>query len=321
MELEKLRLEYLRLARCSAIQDSYDLLNIYADYLLQTIKNHHTEPVKTFADRDARMINQMIFTKVLHIRQVVNGVSFTLSGGSALNAIIDPTIVAALIRNVYETVSMFNLIYRHTKTDDEKLILYNLWVIAGLNYRQKFESLIITPEDEQKLKDEKQHVGNLVIEIEKTQLYIGLDQKDKEKIQSKIKEKDFKIRFDNNKVIFLHWQELCDTMGVKFGLFDQIYTYLSLNSHPSNVAVFQFGEMFYNQDNAFLDLTNYNLRELFILLSIFIADYIHLFPEALKTFENLPLINQLVLNGYNRVARDDEYSINDSWKRLGRSPV
>lgn len=317
MELEKLRLEYLRLSRCSTIQDSYDLLNIYADYFLQTIKNHHTEPVKTVADRDARMINQMIFTKVLHIRQVVNGVSFTSSDGTSLNSIIDPTIVASLIRNVYETVSMFNLIYRHTKTDDEKLILYNLWAIAGLNYRQKFESLIVTPENEQKLKDEKRHIDNLVIEIEKTQLYIGLDQKDKEKIQTKIKEKDFKIRFDNNKVIFLHWQELCDTMGVKFGLFDKIYTYFSQYSHPSNVAVFQFGEMFYNEDKAFLDLTNYNLRELFILLSIFIADYIHLFPNTLKTFESLPLISQLVLNGHNKIVRDYEYSINDSWKQLG----
>jgi len=317
MELEQLRLEYVRLSRCPNIEDSFDLLNIYADYFLQTVRNHQTEPVATVADRDARMVNQMMLTKVLHIRQVVNGVSFTSSDGTILNEIIDPTIVAALIRNVYETVSMFNLIYRHTKTEEEKLILYNLWAIAGLNYRQKFESVITTPENEQKLKDEKQHIDNLVLEIEKSTLYIGLDQKDKDKIQSKIKEKDYKIRFDNNKVVFLHWQELCTTMGVKFGLFDKIYTYFSLYSHPSNVAVFQFGEMFYNEDKAFLGLTNYNLKNLFVLLSIFIADYIHLFPNVLTTFESQPLINQLVINGQNKLLRDYEYSINDTWKQLG----
>jgi hypothetical protein len=317
MELEQLRLEYLRLTRCPTIEDSYDLLNIYADYFLQTIKNHQTEPVKTVALRDAKMVNQMMLTKVLHIRQVVDGVGFTSTDGTILNAIIDPTIVAALIRNVYETASMFNLVYRHTKTEDEKLILYNLWAIAGLNYRQKFESLIATAENEQKLKDEKQHIDNLVSEIENTKLYIGLDQKDKEKIHIKIKEKDFKIRFENNKVIFLHWQELCDTMGVKFGLFEKIYTYFSLYSHPSNVAVFQFGEMFYNEDKAFLDLTNFNLKNLFALLSIFIADFIHLFPNVLKTFENQTLINQIVVNGYNKLFRDYDYSINDTWKQLG----
>jgi len=299
------------------MQDSYDLLDIYADYFLQTVRNHHKEPVKTIADREATMINQMMLTKILHIRQVVGGVTFTSSDGTTLNEIIDPTIVAALIRNVYETVSMFNLIYRHTKTEDEKLILYNLWVIAGLNYRQKFDSLITTPENEQKLKEEKQQIDRYVSEIENTQLYIGLDQKDKDKIQNKIKEKDFKIRFDNNKVVFLHWQELSDAMGMKHGLFDKIYTYFSLYSHPSNVAVFQFGDMFYNEDKAFLGLTNYNLKNLYVLLSIFIADYIHLFPNVLKTFESQPLINQLVINGQNRLLRDDEYSINDTYKQLG----
>lgn len=317
MKLEQLRLEYLRLSRCPSMKDSYDLLNIYADYFLQSVRNHHTEPVTTVAERDARMVNQMMLTKVLHIRQVVTGVSFTSSDGTILNEIIDPTIVAPLIRNVYETVSMFNLIYRHTKTEDEKLILYNLWAIAGLNYRQKFESLITTPENDQKLKEEKQHIDSLVSEIENSNLYKGLNQKDKDKIQSKIKEKDFKIRFDNNKVVFLHWQELCTTMGVKFGLFDKIYTYFSLYSHPSNVAVFQFGEMFKNEDKAFLDLTNYNLKNLFVLLSIFIADYIHLFPTTLRTFESQSLINQLVINGQNKLLRDYEYSINDTWKQLG----
>lgn len=241
MELEQLRAEYLRLSGCPNIKDSYELLNIYAEYFLQTVKNHHKEPVQNVAERDARMVNQMMLTKILHIEQVVSGINFISSDGTILDDIIDPTIVASLIRNVYETVSMFNLIYRHTTTADEKLILYNLWAIAGLNYRQKFESIITTHENEHKLKDEKIQIDKYISEIEKTNLYVGLDAKNREKIQTKIKEKDFKIRFDNNNVVFLHWQELSETMGVQDGLLDKIYTYFSLYSHPSNVAVFQFG--------------------------------------------------------------------------------
>lgn len=317
MTLEQLRQEFLRLFRCPTMQDSYDLLDIYADYFLQTVTNHHKDPVKTIADREATMVNQMMLTKILHIRQVVSGVSFTSSDGTTLDDIIDPTIVAALIRNVYETVSMFNLIFRYAKTEDEKLILYNLWVIAGLNYRQRFESVITTPENRQKQIGEKQQIDRQISEIEDTQLYIGLDQKDKDKIQSKLKEKGFKIKFDDNKVVFLNWQELSGTMDIKHGLFDKIYTYFSLYSHPSNVAVFQFGGMFYNEDKAFLGLINYNLTNLYVLLSIFIADYIHLFPNVLKTFESQPLINQLVINGHNRLLRDNKYSINDTYKQLG----
>lgn len=317
MEQEQLRHEYLRLTRCADIKDSFQLLDIYADYFLKTVRNHQTEPAKTKILQDAKMVNQMILTKILHIRQIVDGVSFTSTDGTVLNSVIDPTIVATLTRNVYETVSIFNLIYRHKKTEDERLILYNLWAIAGLNYRQRFESSISTSENEEKAKDEKQHICNLISEIGYTKLYIGLDQKDQDKIQNKIKEKDFKIRFENNKVIFLHWQELSDTMGVKFGLFEKVYTYFSLYAHPSNVAVFQFSEMFKNEDRAFIYLTSINLKHLFALLSIFIADYIHLFPTVLKTFESQPLIYQIVINGQNKLFRDYAYSINNTWKELG----
>lgn len=54
-----------------------------------------------------------------------------------------------------------------------------------------------------------------------------------------------------------------------------------------------------------------------MLLSIFIADYIHLFPSVIKTFEKQPLINQLVLNGLNKLLRGNNYSINDTYKQLG----
>lgn len=317
MELEQLRVEYLRLSRSSNIEDSYELLNIYAEYFLQTVKNHHRDPVHNIAERDARMVNQMMLTKILHIKQIVSGVNFTSSDGTTLADIVDPTILASLIRNVYETVGMFNLIYRHTKTAEEQLILYNLWAIAGLNYRQKFESIITTQENEEKLKNEKLQIDKYISEIEKTNLYISLDAKNKDKIQTKIKEKDFKIRFENKTVIFLHWQELSETMGVQDGLLDKIYTYFSLYAHPSNVAVFQFGETFFNEDKGFLSLTNYNLRNFFMLLSIFIADYIHLFPKVIRTFEKQPLINQLVLNGLNKLLRGNSYSINDTYKELG----
>lgn len=317
MELQQLRLEYLRLTRRLNIQDNYDALEMYADYLMKIVRVHHTDKVRSVSELEARMINQMMLTKVLHIRQIVNGIKFTSSDGASLNEIIDPTVVAALIRNVYETVSMFNLIFRNTKTKDEKLILYNLWVIAGLNYRQKFRSVISTPENEKKANDEKSQIDKLILEIENTELYRSLEQKEKGKIQKKIDEKDFKISFEGNKVIFLHWQQLCNTMGVEPGLFDGIYTYFSLYAHPSNVAVFQFGGMFDGEDKACWSITIYNLKNLFALLSIFIADYIHLFPTVANIFNQQPLMNQLVINSHNTLLRGYEYSINDSWKKLG----
>lgn len=256
----------------------------------------------------------MMLTKTLHLKSVVSGISYRSKDGSILNKIIDPTIIASSIRNVYETVGMFNLIYRNTKTSDEKSILYNLWVHSGLKYRQRFESVIISPESREKYESEKKQLEEIVTIIENTDLYKLLDPKDQNKLKMRIKDKEYLLRFENNMVVFLHWQELTSVIGFKKGIFDNIYTYFSLYSHPSNVAVFQFVDMFKKDNPLFLELTNINLKYFFTLMSVFIADYINLFPTVLKTFESLDIRDQIVINFHNTVFRDESYSINDSWK-------
>jgi hypothetical protein len=47
------------------------------------------------------------------------------------------------------------------------------------------------------------------------------------------------------------------------------------------------------------------------LTSIFIDDYIKLFPERIEDFEQLDLMEQIAVNLQNRMARGDNYSINN----------
>ena len=152
--------------------------------------------------------------------------------------------------------------------------------------------------------------------IEETELYKALSEKDKGKIQTKLSEKDFKIKFENNSVEFLSWQDLIQPMDIKKKIMGQIYTYCSLYSHPSNVAVFQFGDMFQKADPKFLELTNYNIINAFFLFSVFIADYIKLFPDVLHIFNSMDLKSQIVINFNNVLARGQDYSINDSAHHL-----
>lgn len=314
MTKDELRKECSRLFFCKTIYDSYDLLDAYIECLFMIVINHHKESVNSEADADAKLIVQMMMTKALHLKSVVSGISYQAKNGTRLNKIIDPTIVASLIRNIYETTAMFNLIYKNTKSKEQKTILYLLWVHSGLKYRQRFESDISTEENREKLEQEREEIDKIVTAIEANELYQGLDEKNQGKIKIKLKDKDYLMRFEGNEVIFLHWHELIKTMGIKEGLFENIYTYFSLYSHPSNVAVFQFNDMFNKTDEAFLELTNFNMRIVFMMLSIFIADYISLFPIVLKTFNSLEIRDQIVINFHNTVARSQEYSINDSWK-------
>ena len=134
-------------------------------------------------------------------------------------------------------------------------------------------------------------------------MYKRLSPKNQGKIDTVNKEKDYKIRFDNTEVKFLHWQDLISVIVIKPGLMDTIYTYFSLYSHPSNVAIFQFGELFKDAKNEFLRMSNFNTKNVFILFSVFVADYIKLFPETIRTFESLDLIYQILLNGHNTITR------------------
>ena len=122
------------------------------------------------------------------------------------------------------------------------------------------------------------------------------------------------MRFEDKEVVFLHWHELTKIIGIKDGMLDDIYTYFSLYSHPSNVAVFQFADMFKLGEEAFPQLVNFNLKIAFFMFSIFIADYIQLFPTVLQTYEKMSLRDQIVINFHNTMTRNYDFSINESYR-------
>lgn len=316
MEKEKLRAEYIRLNKLATIEDCLDLFEIFLEHIWNVIQVHHEDKVYSYANKDAKILNQMMFTKMTHLKKIVEGVGYIAKNGDRLNKIIDPTIVASLTRNIFETVSVFNLIYRNTKSDDEKTIIYGLWVSSGLKYRQRFQSIATAAENIQKIADEQKQNDEIEMEIKDTALYKSLDADNQKRIDDKIKQKEFKIRFDGKEVKSLTWQNMCDVMGLNKDIFENIYTYFSLYSHPSEIAVFQFETMFSKENEEFKQLTTTNLKYCFSLMSVFIADYISLFPQVKGTFEKLDIYKQIALNAHNKMLRDDSYSINESWKNL-----
>ena len=316
MNLDDLRNEYSRLMDVSTIKDCIEALEIYERFYLSIISSHHSQINNSIQEKQAKLVLQMMLTKNLHLKTLLSGVDLKTELGQVLKNIIDPTIIASFIRNIYETVCMFNIIYQCNK-NDARTIVYNLWVHSGLKYRQRFETNITTQENRQKLANEKKEIETLINEIENTELYKNLDAKNQKKIQTQIKEKAYLIRFQNYDVEILNWQSSSSVMGVKTGFFDNMYTYFSLYSHPSNVAVFQFGEMFSKNEDEYINLTAFHLRNFFLLSSIFIADYLNLFPQTLKSFETLPVLDQIVINTNNILTRGYDYSINDTWKKLG----
>lgn len=298
-----------RLCVCKNIEDSQSSLDLFAGFMWKVIETDVQTSVLTKIEHEAKLMLQMMFTKVLHLKGILNGVSYSSNSGSYLNNIIDPGVVAVMSRNIFETGGLFNLIYRQPKTDNERDIIYNLWRHAGLRTRQRFKESFEATERRSVLDEEKQDMVLITQSINNNPYFLSIDEHNKKKILDRLDKGEFLIQFIDKKVKCFKWHELVDVMNLKKDLFDNLYTYFSLYSHPSNVSVFQFDDLFKDADDNYLMMTNFNIKTILSFIGVFIADYINFFPEVTKVFNNLSLEEQLIIDFHNMLGRNESYSI------------
>ena len=143
MNKEQLRAEFVRLYYPKTIPDCILVIDKFCNFFI-TVVSKESKSSNSEAEREAKIILQMIMTKALHLKSIISGFKYESMRGISLNDIIDPTVVSVLTRNAYEMIALFNLIFRANKKGDERNICYKLWTISGLKYRQGFESVIQT---------------------------------------------------------------------------------------------------------------------------------------------------------------------------------
>lgn len=308
----ELRKQYVNFLKSRDLDYQISLLDIYAKYFFEVISKQHGKPQKTQALAESTMVHQMMFTKLISLKKLLNGISYEENGEQKLNTILDPTTILSLIRNIYETAFTFSLVFRKANEGEQREIAYKLWVIAGLKYRQKFKEHSQLDESKRKIKAEKKTINELIKTISKTDIYKNSEQKVRNVIDHLIRAKDFKLIFEENSVKQLNWGNSKKVFDLNTDLMDQTYTYFSLYAHPSNVSVFQFSEMFDKENENFKEIISFNLKNTYSLYSFFISDYINLFPESLEIFENQPMLNQIIIDHYNTWMRDDKLSINNA---------
>jgi len=315
---EQLRNEVTRFINADDIATNREYMDFFITCFHDLILKHRINEEDSYEKEDAKMILQMMFSKFIHLRKFLEGVTFlSKEGKQIIKPFIDPTILISLVRNIYEMVCLFNIVYDATDSDEKSNIVYSLWRSSGLKYRQRFSEIATTEENKKKVKEEQEEIENIKHQIEATEYYKNLDEKNQKKIQTILKEKDYKVKLEDDEVRFLSWQQISEEFISKSNIFKDMYTYFSLYAHPSHVSVFQFADMFRVEKEDFKGITVFNLRFCFAMGSIFLGDLIRLFPEMKATFEGLSEKEQILLNFYNRMLRDDDKSINEAWKLLG----
>lgn len=262
MNIEQLRSEYTRLCLEDGFETIPEIIEIYKNCLFHLVLAQKEQSDTTSQIADAKIIAQMMFTRLAHIEQVCSGVTFApKNGSSSMNRIIDATVLGLMIRGIFEMTGMFHLAFVSPQTAEEQLILYNLWVISGLSYRQKFIHEDSSPENSVKGAEEKTKITNFTKAITQTSRFQNLSSVNKQKILILVEQKKYSLSFENGRPKIINgFQQTIEHAGLRPRFMREMYNYFSLHAHPTNVLVFQYSEMFRKDDPEFRRITYFLMR-------------------------------------------------------------
>ena len=95
-----------RLCVCETIEDSQSCLDLFSGFMWKVIETDAQKSVLTKIEHEAKLMLQMMFTKVLHLKEIVNGISYYSGSSYYLKNIIDPGVVAIMSRNFLKLVDV-----------------------------------------------------------------------------------------------------------------------------------------------------------------------------------------------------------------------
>lgn len=315
MSKAELRSEYDKYVEGN-LETKKRVLSLFQSMYLKIINKNREKLELTELDKDLNLLFQSIFLKSLDIKNLLDGTSFKDKNNS-IDKIIDPFGVWVLIRNIYESVCVFSNTFLNQTDEEKKQIVYKTWIISGLLDRQRFDETDKSPEFRKILADEKEEIDKLLKEIKDTGTFKNYDEDKQSKFLQAIENRKYRFYMEDRRAkSFMGWEDVFLNIGANTDLSGDKYNFLSQVAHPSNTSIRQFEIIFKREEEYLENMLKYAVNFLCGLLGICLADMIKYYPENLADFEEISLIEQIVLDSYNLAYRNTDYSINDSWKAI-----
>ena len=209
---------------------------------------------KEYTDVDAisQCMLQMMMLKLRTLEQMIQGVSIKPGKIDGIR-ILDTSSMSAIIREMYELAFIYHTIFVVPDTEEERIILINIWKIRGLNNRvnlpspQSYEKNI--EDDKQGIMEYRKIIFDILGSIKSTSAarkkIMQAANKDKPNLNG------FKyIKNDDGVILGFEPVPFSDVNALfPNRQYEALYPFLSANSHPSFLGVLQFGQMYNaNQD-------------------------------------------------------------------------
>ena len=81
-----------------------------------------------------------------------------------------------------------------------------------------------------------------------------------------------------------------------------------MNAHPSYPSIMQFRDAFAKDNPEFLNLALFASHTFLIFLSVFLVDYMRMFPTIVNDFKILDEDKRVLLTAFNDVFREEEWN-------------
>lgn len=308
------RKEYERLLFSKDLKTIIESHKLISDLGFVISYKHSLLGAKSVWDHEANILFQMSVLKSISLQHLAHSINYRNDiDGTFIKDLYDPYGMLNLVRAQYEAYCNFNNIFIQSNAEEDLKLKYDIWVLSGLSYRQRFNA-----ESEEQIKT-KEYEANQIIQLKNkivtNECYKQLEEKSQLNIQECINRREWQIKIHGKKAYKIGWHDMMTNAGIgKHNLTESLYSYLSLATHPSNVSVFQFSSMYINEKQEFNVEMALELSQSFI--SMMIRDYVIYFNLKENIFDKLPLIPQMLINSNNIMYRGDEYKLNEVGNQL-----
>lgn len=296
-----------QLIDCETIKDCKQYIDIMLDCMFSVVINTNPRYSELDIQGDAKIMLQMFYLKCMNVKCLIDGCGFEQKQENqvyTLSPIVDYASIFSLVRSLYEAFCAFELIFVLPDTKEKRLIMYESFQIQGYQERQSYyhSSCYVKQKENEAIliNVAKQNIRN-------TDLYKNLSTNTKNAIEQN---HTFWRYFDNNNEIHKFKKETDYILfGIKTEVFENMYSYFSLYSHPSYISIIQFKDAFNDnieQQNQFVSTA---VRNIIVLMSFIIADFCELFPTCNDLIKSMDKAKRNLVFFFDNDFRDKKINI------------
>ena len=232
----------------------------------------------------AKTTMQMFFMKALATIELLDGVGY-IGENFTLPPIQDHSLLFIITRNFCETIAAYEVLFLLPDTKEKRTILENLFIGSGYRYQSRLFSESMHTDFPNQYDIVNQNVQTTEAKIINTQYYKSLSSKQRMILENAIRSKNYKVMLLDDEVKILTWQDPLNLFVGSNELMDRIYTYFSLHAHPSIRGMEQFDAAYEMVNLGSTNLSTVACRCIISFMSMFLQEYIKLFPKAKEVFD------------------------------------